>query len=146
VRGFSPIASGFTAETDWLLEESGFELMVPLRQRNGNGRAPAPTSIILRENAPLGERLGRYKAESDTKPRRTALAAYFRTATFILEKAFVRGTGSSKPSPSMANPRGRRDGRKHRMRPPDAALKIGSAFGRPSQCSLKGRIECAEEP
>src|SRR6202035_3581271 len=29
VRGFSPIASGFTAETDWLLEESGFELSVP---------------------------------------------------------------------------------------------------------------------
>ncbi len=25
VRGFSPIASGFTAETDWLLERSGFE-------------------------------------------------------------------------------------------------------------------------
>src|SRR5437763_9363104 len=27
--GFSPMASGFTAETDWLLEESGFELSVP---------------------------------------------------------------------------------------------------------------------
>jgi hypothetical protein len=31
VRGFSLTASGFTAETDWLLEESGFELMVPPR-------------------------------------------------------------------------------------------------------------------
>jgi hypothetical protein len=29
VRGFSPIASGFTGETDWLLEEDGFELSVP---------------------------------------------------------------------------------------------------------------------
>ena len=29
VRGFSPIASGFTAETDWLLEQRGFELPVP---------------------------------------------------------------------------------------------------------------------
>jgi hypothetical protein len=29
VRGFSPIASGFTAETDWLLEEDGFEPSVP---------------------------------------------------------------------------------------------------------------------
>src|SRR5438270_13728900 len=29
VRGFSPIAAGFTAETDWLLEESGFEPSVP---------------------------------------------------------------------------------------------------------------------
>ena len=29
VRGFSLTASGFTAETDWLLEESGFELAVP---------------------------------------------------------------------------------------------------------------------
>ena len=31
VRGFSPTASGFTTETDWLLEEDGFELLVPLR-------------------------------------------------------------------------------------------------------------------
>jgi hypothetical protein len=30
VRGFSLTASGFTAETDWLLEEAGFELVVPL--------------------------------------------------------------------------------------------------------------------
>jgi hypothetical protein len=29
VRGFSPIASGFTAETDWLLEQRRFELSVP---------------------------------------------------------------------------------------------------------------------
>ena len=29
VRGFSPIASGFAAETDWLLEGDGFELSVP---------------------------------------------------------------------------------------------------------------------
>jgi hypothetical protein len=30
VRGFSLSASGFTAETDWLLEQAGFELPVPL--------------------------------------------------------------------------------------------------------------------
>ena len=30
VRGFSPTASAFTAETDWLLEEGGFEPLVPL--------------------------------------------------------------------------------------------------------------------
>jgi hypothetical protein len=30
VRGFSPTASEFTAETDCLLEEAGFELSVPL--------------------------------------------------------------------------------------------------------------------
>ena len=29
VRGFSLTASGFTTETDWLLEQSGFELSVP---------------------------------------------------------------------------------------------------------------------
>jgi hypothetical protein len=29
VRGFSPSDSGFTAETDWLLEERGFEPLVP---------------------------------------------------------------------------------------------------------------------
>jgi len=28
-RGFALTASGFTAETDWLLEEEGFELLVP---------------------------------------------------------------------------------------------------------------------
>src|SRR5205823_12691385 len=33
VRGFSPIASGFTAETDWLLEQTRFELAVPPRSR-----------------------------------------------------------------------------------------------------------------
>src|ERR1700752_2126996 len=31
VRGFLPIASGFTAETDWLLEQGGFEPSVPRR-------------------------------------------------------------------------------------------------------------------
>jgi hypothetical protein len=31
VRGFSLTASGFTAETDWLLEGDGFEPLVPLR-------------------------------------------------------------------------------------------------------------------
>ena len=29
VPGFSPIASGSTPETDWLLEQRGFELLVP---------------------------------------------------------------------------------------------------------------------
>ena len=33
VRGFSLTASGFTAETDWLLEEAGFEPSVPLRNQ-----------------------------------------------------------------------------------------------------------------
>jgi hypothetical protein len=33
VRGLSHTASGFTAETDWLLEEAGFELLVPLPSR-----------------------------------------------------------------------------------------------------------------
>jgi hypothetical protein len=33
VRGISPSASGFTAETDCLLEEDGFELVVPPRTK-----------------------------------------------------------------------------------------------------------------
>ena len=33
VRGFSVTASGFTAETDCLLEETGFELPVPITNR-----------------------------------------------------------------------------------------------------------------
>jgi hypothetical protein len=36
VRGFSPIASGFTAETDWLLEGDGFELPVPREKKSRN--------------------------------------------------------------------------------------------------------------
>ena len=39
VRGFLPIASGFTAETDWLLEESGFEPSVPLLRNDLPGVA-----------------------------------------------------------------------------------------------------------
>jgi hypothetical protein len=42
VRGFSLPAPGFTAETDWLLEESGFELAVPSER-----------SVAKQEAAPL---------------------------------------------------------------------------------------------
>jgi hypothetical protein len=42
VRGFSPIASGFTAETDWLLEEDRFEPSVPLVSRGAIRRELAP--------------------------------------------------------------------------------------------------------
>ena len=45
VRGFSPIASGFTAETDWLLEEGGFELSVP----GGNEPADCPLALAPRD-------------------------------------------------------------------------------------------------
>src|SRR5207248_3014972 len=41
VRGLSPIAAGFTAETDWLLEEGGFEPLVPL-ERNWPARPRRP--------------------------------------------------------------------------------------------------------
>src|SRR5438270_8366458 len=37
VRGFSPMASGFTAETDWLLEGDGFEPSVPMRRTTDSG-------------------------------------------------------------------------------------------------------------
>ena len=39
VRGFSPKASGFTAETDWLLEGSGFEPSVPRCARTADSAA-----------------------------------------------------------------------------------------------------------
>ena len=60
VRGFSPIASGFTAETDWLLERTRFELAVPPRSRarlaGRAGRFPAgrarPTLTMDMECAP----------------------------------------------------------------------------------------------
>src|SRR5438874_12753372 len=38
-RGFSPMASGFTAETDWLLEQRGFELVVPSSKRPAVSRS-----------------------------------------------------------------------------------------------------------
>ena len=41
VRGFSLIASGFTAETDWLLEGDGFEPSVPHHGCGENGRKQA---------------------------------------------------------------------------------------------------------
>ena len=40
VRGFSPTASGFAAETDCLLEETGFEPLVPLRSQHNRGNGP----------------------------------------------------------------------------------------------------------
>ena len=40
VRGFSPIGSGFTAETDWLLEEGGFRTLVPLSERTAVPSSP----------------------------------------------------------------------------------------------------------
>ena len=43
VRGFSPIASGFTAETDWLLEEAGFELPVPPERKAALDRVRRPS-------------------------------------------------------------------------------------------------------
>ena len=46
VRGFSLTASGFTAETDWLLEEIGFELVVPCRAASRQGPTNCPATII----------------------------------------------------------------------------------------------------
>ena len=47
VRGFSPIASGFTAETDWLLEGDGFELSVPRVMAGDSGRrVPAEIAVF----------------------------------------------------------------------------------------------------
>src|SRR6266436_9389473 len=43
VRGFSPIASGFTAETDWLLEGAGFEPSVPRERDNAFRDSSFPT-------------------------------------------------------------------------------------------------------
>ena len=40
VRGFSLTAWEFTAETDWLLEEAGFELVVPLSKRTAVPSSP----------------------------------------------------------------------------------------------------------
>src|SRR4051794_13738430 len=41
VRGFSLTASGFTAETDWLLEGTGFEPLVPADARTAGGHHAA---------------------------------------------------------------------------------------------------------
>jgi hypothetical protein len=47
VRGFSRTASAFTTETDCLLEESGFEPLVPLQKQRNRGAGPmSPTASI----------------------------------------------------------------------------------------------------
>jgi hypothetical protein len=54
VRGFSRIASGFTAETDWLLEEAGFELSVPPPHSPADTRlGPASSSHSANLSLPL---------------------------------------------------------------------------------------------
>src|SRR5205085_3222674 len=45
VRGFSLTASGLTAETDWLLEQAGFELVVPLAGKCRSG--PQSQNVIV---------------------------------------------------------------------------------------------------
>ena len=40
VRGFSRTVSAFTAETDCLLEEAGFEPLVPLQNQHNRGAGP----------------------------------------------------------------------------------------------------------
>jgi hypothetical protein len=47
VRGFSLSASGFTAETDCLLEEGGFEPLVPLAHKNGNAAGERDEQIAM---------------------------------------------------------------------------------------------------
>jgi hypothetical protein len=47
VRGFLPTAPGCTAETDWLLEEGGFEPLVPPQSQHNRGTGPmSPTASI----------------------------------------------------------------------------------------------------
>ena len=53
VRGFSPIASGFTAETDWLLEQGGFELSVPPERKAALDRVRGP-SVTRRQASLIG--------------------------------------------------------------------------------------------
>src|ERR1700719_1985548 len=50
VRGFSLTASGFTAETDWLLEEAGFELSVPPERKAALDRFRRPS--VTRRQSP----------------------------------------------------------------------------------------------
>jgi hypothetical protein len=53
VQGFSRTASAFTAETDWLLEEGGFELVVPPRTERTWG-AGTHQHYLARERTILG--------------------------------------------------------------------------------------------
>jgi hypothetical protein len=58
-RAFFRTASAFTAETDWLLEESGFELLVPLWMRVSLGERTEITRVRercsrIRQWTPIG--------------------------------------------------------------------------------------------
>src|SRR5260370_37698478 len=52
VRDFSPTASGFTAETDWLLEGGGFEPSVPLYGELGADACDATHAAIVKPGTP----------------------------------------------------------------------------------------------
>ena len=78
VRGFSPIASGFTAETDWLLEGDGFEPSVP-EPRNVRSRAlfRSDRGHYRRREAPdpQHQQRGRQASEAARHKRRGVISA-----------------------------------------------------------------------
>ena len=80
VRGFSPIASRFTAETDCLLEEAGFELSVPQKTSSIPGRLRFP-----------------FAADYFSLPGNQAEATSGVLRTLVVS----RGTESSKPASSV---------------------------------------------
>ena len=86
VRGFSPIASGFTAETDCLLEGSGFELSVPLR-RATTSELSVPPAV----NA-VGARLPR------KRPGVSAVGLASRSSMLLPSPRAVRGAEPFGPS------------------------------------------------
>ena len=65
VRGFSLTAAGFTAETDWLLEETGFEPSVP------------PSSCAVLAHVAIGKAV----AEAETRSHTSHAYGFWRYRT-----------------------------------------------------------------
>ena len=94
-RGFSPIASGFTAETDWLLEQAGFETSVPLTVNAVRGH-------VCRGSAQNsgGRRCGlklRQDRPEHLHPRRRRVLVFVNRARFssAVRASFSSSVGSS---------------------------------------------------
>jgi hypothetical protein len=117
VRGFSLSASGFAAETDWLLEEDGFEPSVP-RGAIKVSRGAHLDSAGFPANGKVARR---------------------RTDTAITPGAF-RGTDGSNPVPSSSASDANRSSGAH---PPIAITELAVARNRKFESiSFQRRVTC----
>jgi hypothetical protein len=92
VRGFSRTASAFTAETDWLLEESGFEPPVPPQNPDHAGTESLRTRRWRKADSNRWSHLRLNGSEAGTRDEQIAMSPLRRLDKQSLERAdAVRG-------------------------------------------------------